>query len=800
MAVNYQDVLDQLRAFGLIVDTLRVGEARPVRCKVKDDREKRGWYVLHELPTSDGGMLLVGSYGMWRGNENHTQKIKLQKTDALSAEQRESMRKRWTEDARRAGLQRAADAERAAARAAAMWSRLAPTGESAYLAAKAVHAHGLRFTPNNCAVLPLLDTAGKIHGLQFLRTAAESKLAKRPVKELWPVGLIKKAHFHLIGHPQHVLLVVEGYATGASLHEATGYPVAIAFDAGNLGHVAEAMRKRYKRTRILVCADDDVLAKCGQQDCRKRFILTDHPNTCPHCERDHFATNAGVGAASAAALASDGAWFAPQFSDEAKRREQYLSTGIKLTDFNDLHSLEGLHVVREQVAAKLSALQWDSPKTRAVSSSSPGQGGDKLRPIQLLDDLLPRFALVYAAGGAVFDRREHCLLAINDMRNACIRADLHKAWMEHPDRDIVRSEEVGFDPACEDPKITCNLWSGWPTQPKAGSCEKILDLLRYLCSGEKNANALYDWVLNWVAYPIQHPGAKMKTTVVAHGPQGAGKNMFFEVVMGIYEKYGRILDQDALVDKHNDWASRKLFLIADEVVAQAHRFELKNKLKTLITGTWIRINPKHIAAYDEANHVNLVFLSNEAMPVVLEEDDRRHCVIWTPPEKPLAYYRAIKDEIDNGGIAALHHYLLHRNLGDFHPATRPPDTEAKRELIDLAQDSPIEFIDALYRNDVPHTKVVPGLTQEWYVVYCRWCSMVGIKPASMKRFVNAIERKRSIPSERKRWLDGHNVVGPHCMLLFGLSAPEGASETGWLGDQVVVMRNRLTDFKGGHSG
>ena len=51
-----------------------------------------------------------------------------------------------------------------------------------------------------------------------------------------------------------------------------------------------------------------------------------------------------------------------------------------------------------------------------------------------------------------------------------------------------------------------------------------------------------------------------------------------------------------------------------------------------VMGEQIRINPKNMAAYWEANHVNMVFLSNEAMPVVLEDDDRRHAVIWTPEQ------------------------------------------------------------------------------------------------------------------------------------------------------------------------
>ena len=285
--------------------------------------------------------------------------------------------------------------------------------------------------------------------------------------------------------------------------------------------------------------------------------------------------------------------------------------------------------------------------------------------------------------------------------------------------------------------------------------------------------------------------------------------------MAIYGKYGRILDQSALQDKHNDCFSRKLFLIADEVIANKDRYDIKNLLKTLITGTWIRINPKHVAAYEEANHVNLVFLSNESMPVVLEEDDRRHCVLWTPPKKPPEFYEALLAEINAGGVQALHHYLLNLPLGKFNPGSMPPDTEAKRELIDLAQDSPVEFVDAVMRGDVAGVMTTidefskdefpcPGLTQDWFNAYRMWCSDVGVKPASLKRFVSQLEKRRNLHAVRKRYLvknefepGGVEEVGPHSVLLFVLQCPAGEKETAWLGKHIQRLRDHVKGSRGG---
>jgi len=801
VAANYDDVLDQLRAFGLQVDHLEVGSGRMVRTKVEGDRENRGWYILHEFTTTRGDLLIVGSFGAWRGNENQARKVELRKQE-IDPVEAAALKRRLAADRKAADAANARKAAKGAAAAKAMWGRLSEEGESAYLAAKKVGAFGLRFTPNGSAVLPLLDAQGRIHGLQFLRTQAAAEKASRPnkkvhPKEFWPYYPgVKKGHFHMIAEgPDWLILLVEGYATGASLHMATGYRVAVAFDAGNLLPVAEALRKRYPQTKVLVCADNDDLGKCRVDTCRARLSLARNPVECPECGAPHGYVNAGIGGASTAALAVNGAWLAPVFADPDARIEAYLATGAKPTDFNDLHLAEGLHVVRVQVEARLSELRWTS-RIPAAPTTTSGAGG-VLRPIQTSAELLERFSLVFGHSGAVFDHQEHKLLSLSDMRDACMFKFIHRDWQESPDRRIVRPSEVGFDPTGQDAAVTCNLYAGWPTVPKPGNCERLLDLLRYMCSEDRNPEALYQWVLRWIAFPIQHPGAKMKTTVVVHGPQGAGKNLFFEAVMKIYGEYGDVLDQSAVEDKFNDWASRKLFMIADEVVARSDVYHIKNKLKALITGDRLRINPKNFAAYWERNHLNLVFLSNESMPVVLEEDDRRHCVIWTPGKMPREYYSAVMAEIASGGVEALHDYLLHLDLGDFDAGTNPLNTDAKSELVKLGLDSPIRFHDELLLEEIPKVDPMPGLTADWYELYKIWCSKHGYRPAPEAKFVVALVRQRGVLKVRKRYDVAGKTRGPHYFLLLRDTAPpEGTSETAWLGDSYSRHREQLADYKG----
>lgn len=148
----------------------------------------------------------------------------------------------------------------AADQAAAQWQEASESGESPYLVRKGVQAHGVRFAPGGWLLVPVRDATGKLWNLQRI---APSKQSNGAPEKLFLKGGRKSGLWHLVGElasgadAPPVLLIAEGYATAATLHEATGYPVAVAFDAGNLQHVARALRRQYPGTLLAVCGDDD---------------------------------------------------------------------------------------------------------------------------------------------------------------------------------------------------------------------------------------------------------------------------------------------------------------------------------------------------------------------------------------------------------------------------------------------------------------------------------------------------------------------------------------------------------------
>ncbi len=785
---NYDAVLEQLRGVGLLVHDLEFG--RIIRCPVEGRKGKAGWYALHLVRARSGEEIIVGSFGVWQGADKTTHRIELDDRKALGPAEREALKKRYAEDRRHADLIRKKAAGKAAQVAARVWAKYLPSGDSDYLRDKGVGGHGVRYTSAGSVVIPVVNAAGVIQGLQIIRSAAVAKTARKPAKEFWPVGMQKQGHFHLIGVPRDIILVAEGYATAATLHEATQFPVAVAFDCGNLVHVGRALRKRYKHARLVFCADDDA--------------WTDG--------------NPGVSHAQSAALETGSAWLVPTWPDKAER-EAARDRGDRWTDFNDLvNSPGGTHgMVAAGIEALLKVKGWLSPSRSRAALPAPGGGGEReaLRPIDDLDHMIERFALVYAHQGTAFDHQERVLAKLTDVRDACQRSELFKAWTEHPDRQIVRVDEVGFDPTERDPNIRCNLWSGWPTTPKKGECGHLIDLLAHMCGGDHDQLGLMIWVLRWLAYPLQNPGAKMKTCIVIHGPQGTGKNLFFESVMKIYGRYGRVVGQDQIEDKYNGWASRLLFLVADEVVARSDLYQVKNKLKSLITGDWIEINQKHVASYPERNHVNMVFLSNETLPVVLEEDDRRHAVIWTPEKLGPEFYDKVLDEIASGGVEALHDQLLNLDLGDFHPGTPPPDTSARRDLIDQSRDSTTRFFYELVTDDIEGVTAMPALSKDVYRLYQTWCHRKGQRAAPEPRLIAALTKRHKVDNARERYLDfSHGrpqedalPKGPHGRLLLGPlgpdgkmrvpECPDGVTRRFWLGGCYSAFANAVSDYRGG---
>lgn len=199
-----------------------------------------GWYTLF----SDG--VPAGAFGCWRSGISQTwcglDQKSLSEADLRQYAERLGTIRRDREAAIASGH---ADARERALR---IWDASHEvTPDHPYLVKKGVGVHGLR-QDRDRIVVPVCDVHGTLHGLQFISPDGTKRFLK---------GMAKAGHLHLIGDPDDVVIVAEGYATGASVFEATNRAVAVAFDADNLGRAAEAIKSKWPAARILIAGDND---------------------------------------------------------------------------------------------------------------------------------------------------------------------------------------------------------------------------------------------------------------------------------------------------------------------------------------------------------------------------------------------------------------------------------------------------------------------------------------------------------------------------------------------------------------
>lgn len=345
------------------------------------------------------------------------------------------------------------------------------------------------------------------------------------------------------------------------------------------------------------------------------------------------------------------------------------------------------------------ALKTFIEKVRPKPSGADSQNGkpiDKKKSVNWdrVQDLFDHYALIYSTDTCI-DIPKRLVMKIANLRLSAGPVNV-KIWLDSEDRRMILPSQLVFDPSGNCEAAAVNLFDGLPMIPKKGDFAPIMELLNHLCADsaptpEKIA-PIVAWVLKWLALPLQKLGTKMRSALVFHGPQGAGKNLFFEVIAAIYGRYGLVVGQDQIEDKFNDWLSQRLFVIADEVIARQELYHQKNKIKSLITGETIQINPKNLPLRTEANHVNLAFLSNEHQPIALEVGDRRFMVVYTPPMRQDDLYQRVADCIAGGGVEAFYHYLMHLPLDGYTEFDLPPMTEAKKDLIELGLRPPERFV------------------------------------------------------------------------------------------------------------
>lgn len=258
-----------------------------------------------------------------------------------------------------------------------------------------------------------------------------------------------------------------------------------------------------------------------------------------------------------------------------------------------------------------------------------------------------------------------------------------KYWTEWPQRR--EHNKLTYEPG--QPEVTSennlNLWSGWGCKPKQGSVKPFMDAVRKIFRQDEE---LISWFLDWVAYPIQHPGTKMLSAVLLQSVyQGTGKSSIGLCIGAMYGRNFSVINDRQLHAPFNEWAINKQFILGDEVSGKDKRSD-SDFIKNLVTQETITINKKYNPTYDIQDCMNYLLTSNHVDAWYLETDDRRAFVHDIDKDNALTLQDGMRLEKFRKGEGKQHllHYFAyeHQLSKGFNHRARPPMTEAKANMID----------------------------------------------------------------------------------------------------------------------
>lgn len=478
-----------------------IADGRIHRCDAGADRAGKGdgAYILHLDGVPAGGCM------SWRdglGWENWVAKL----DRPMSPAEKKINRARMDEARKAKAAEEKASHADAAERAAKIWQEARPAPDDhPYLTRKGVKAHGLRVS-RGALVVPVYGEDGLLQSLQFIGQDG-SKL-------FLAGGKIDGGMFTL-GRPNGRLCVAEGFATAASIHEATGHAVAIVFTAGNIKPAAKIARRAMPGVDLVFCADDD--------------HRTDG--------------NPGVSKSTDAAVEFDGFIVRPEFGEDR---------GEKWTDFNDLAVARGAEEVAAQIARALRAR-----KPPPVAEDPPEPPPPQTDPTSALERRLSMGLDLTEKGQGVVNMNNARLILENDPKlrghawydlflQRIMTGDPPREWHDVDDTHLtvyiqreLRILKMSVDAvsraviahAMAHPRHCVREWLKTLQWDGEERCKFFFhDYFGAEDNVYTRAVANNFWLS--ICARLHRPGCQMDNMIVLEGAQGAGKSQALRVIGG----------------------------------------------------------------------------------------------------------------------------------------------------------------------------------------------------------------------------------------------------------------------------
>jgi hypothetical protein len=307
-----------------------------------------------------------------------------------------------------------------------------------------------------------------------------------------------------------------------------------------------------------------------------------------------------------------------------------------------------------------------------------------------------------------------------------------------------------------------NLWDGFAVEPKAGGkWDKIDYHIRHVLAG--GDSTVYNYLLDWCAYTIQHPERQAGAAIVFRGKKRVGKGIFANWLVELWGNHGVMVNNGKhLTGQFNGHLEQTCLLFLDEALYAGDK-KHESMLKSLITEPNLMIERKHHDAVTSANRLKIVMATNDDWSVPTSGDDARFCVcdVSDLHKGDDGYFSELRSQMaTQEAKSAFLADMLERDISKFHSG-HVPKTKALTDQIEHSL-SPLwkwwmDCLESEHNNGSAWDDEVKS--SDLYDAYVRWLDMM--KVGQYERLTQtgfSREFNRAYP--KKRRMDGiYWVIG-----------------------------------------
>ena len=223
-------------------------------------------------------------------------------------------------------------------------------------------------------------------------------------------------------------------------------------------------------------------------------------------------------------------------------------------------------------------------------------------------------------------------------------------------------------------------------EPRHGNTKPWHKLLDFVFINKKSKNQFLDWL----AYPLQNPGTKIRySVIICSKEEQIGKGSIWRVIVDVYGEHNtKTIDVDEALDHAKNYLKTSAIVLIDEMESKGdfgEKRSLLNKMKRIITEK-VFSNRNRYSDYDEKgieSCTNVMFFTNNLDAMSLPRKSKRYIVFYNDRDRlPQSIYDEYHQWVDNGGSKAVLYELKNRDVSHFNPNATAPDSLHTEKMIE----------------------------------------------------------------------------------------------------------------------